>query len=65
MKKISKEAGKISKEAGNQDIRAKLRKISNVFLRKREGSTHEALVRLLSLPMCSSNTAVVFIPTSF
>ena len=56
---------KISKEAGNQDIRAKLRKIGNVFLTKREVSTHEAIIRLLSLTMRSSNIAVVFIPTGF
>ena len=55
----------ISKEAGNQDIGAKSRKIGNVFLTMRELSTHEAIKRLLSLPMSSSNIAVVFIPTGF
>ena len=54
---------KISKEACNQDIRAKLRYIGNVFLTKREVSTHEAIIRLLSAPMRSSNIAVMFIPT--
>ena len=56
---------KVSKEASNHDIRAKLRKIGNVFLTKREVSTHEAIIRLLSLPMRSSNIAVIFIPTGF
>ena len=56
---------KVSKEADNHDIRTKLRKIGNVFLTKREVSTHEAIVRLLSLPMRSSNIAVIFIPTGY
>ena len=56
---------KVSKESANQDIRAKLRKMGNVFLTKREVSTHEAIIRLLSLPMRSSNIAVIFIPTGF
>ena len=56
---------KVCKEAANQDVRAKLRKMGNVFLTKREVSTHEAIIRLLSLPMRSSNIAVIFIPTGF
>ena len=39
---------KVSKEADNQYICAKLRHIGNVFLTKREVSTHEAIIRLLS-----------------
>ena len=31
----------ITKEAGNEDVRAKLRKTGNVFLTKRKVSTHE------------------------
>ena len=55
----------VSKEAAHQDICARLWKIGNVFLTKREVSTHEAIIRLLSLPMRSSNIAVIFIPTGF
>ena len=37
--------------------------IGNVFLTKREVSTHEAVKRVLSLPMRHSNIDVVYIPT--
>ena len=56
---------KASKEGNSHSVREKLRKIGNVFLTKREISTHEAIVRLLSLPMRSSNIGVIFIPTGF
>ena len=46
---------KVSKETANQGICAKLRKMENIFLTKREVSTHEAIIRLFSLPMRSSN----------
>ena len=42
---------KASKEATGKDIKGKLRCIGNVFLTKREVSTHEAIKRVLSLPM--------------
>ena len=38
---------KVSKEAANQDICAKLRKIGNVFFSKREVSTQEAIKTLI------------------
>ena len=56
---------KASKEATGENMRGKLRKIGNVFLTKRELSTHEAVIRLLSLPMRTSNIGVIFIPTGF
>ena len=56
---------KASKEATGENMRGKLRKIGNVFLTKRELSTHEAVIRLLSLPMRYSNISVIFIPTGF
>ena len=54
---------KASKEASGEDMRGKLRKIGNVFLTKREVSTHEAIKRVLSLPMRSSNVKTIYIPT--
>ena len=42
---------KASKEAYGKDIRRKIHSIGNVFLTKREVSTHEAIKRVLSLSM--------------
>ena len=42
---------KASKEAYGKDIRGKMHSIGNIFLTKREVSTHEAIERVLSLPM--------------
>ena len=39
--------------------------MGNVFFTERKVSTHEAMIRLLYLPMRSSNIAVIFIPTGF
>lgn len=54
---------KASKEASGKDVKDKLRSIGNVFLTKREVSTHEAIVRSLSLQMRTSNITTVYIPT--
>ena len=54
---------KASKEAYNKDIKGKLRSIGNVFITKREVSTHEAVTRVLSLPMRRSNIDVLYVPT--
>ena len=50
MKKASKEA---------YGIRGKMHSIGNIFLTKREVSTHEAIKRVLSLPMRHSNIDVL------
>ena len=54
---------KASKEAYGKDIKGKMRDIGNVFLTKREVSTHEAIKRVLSLPLRHSNIDVVYVPT--
>ena len=54
---------KASKEATGEDMKGKLRKIGNVFLTKREISTHEAIKRVLSLPMRTSNIDVIYLDT--
>ena len=54
---------KASKEAYNKDIQGKMYAIGNVFLTKREVSTHEAIARVISLPMRSSNIDVLYVPT--
>ena len=46
---------KASKEAYGKDIKRKMLFISNIFLTKREVSTHGAIKRVLSLPMGHSN----------
>ena len=52
---------KASKEATGKDIKGKLRSIGNVFITKREVSTHEAIKRVLSLPMRTSNIDTLYI----
>ena len=54
---------KASKEAYGKDIRGKMHSIGNVFLTKREVSTHEAIKRVLSLPLRHSNIDVLYVPT--
>ena len=54
---------KAHKEASGKDVKDKLRAIGNVFLTKREVSTHEAIKRTLSLKMKSSNINVEFVIT--
>ena len=54
---------KASKEAYGKDIKGKMHSIGNVFLTKREVSTHEAVKRVLSLPMRHSNIDVLYVPT--
>ena len=51
---------KASKEATGKDIKGKLRSIGNVFLTKREVSTHEAIKRVTSLPMRTSNIDTLY-----
>ena len=51
------------KEAGT--VKDKLKAIGNVFLKSREVSQHEAITRLISMPLKETNTPVIFIPTGF
>ena len=60
MKKLIK---KPSKEAYGKDIKGKMFSIGNTFLTKHEVSTHEAIKRVLSLPMRHSNIDVLYLPT--
>ena len=48
-----------------ETVKDKLKAIGNVFLKSREVSQHEAIARLLSMPLKESNTPVIFIPTGF
>ena len=54
---------KASKEAYGKDVKGKMQSIGNVFITKREVSTHEAVKRVLSLPMRHSNIDVIYVPT--
>ena len=54
---------KASKEATNKGVQDKLWAIGNLFTRKRQVSTDEAIVRALSLPMRRSKINVEFIVT--
>ncbi|XP_066913784.1 uncharacterized protein [Clytia hemisphaerica] len=54
---------KAHKEASGKAVKDKLRAIGNVFLTKREVSTHEAIKRTLSLKMRTSNIDVEYIPS--
>ena len=57
---ISKKA---SKEAYNKDLWGEQHSIGNIFLTKHEVSTHEAIKRVMSLPMRHSNVDVLYVPT--
>ena len=54
---------KASKEAYGKDINGKMLSIGNTFLTEREVSTHEAIKRVLFLPMRHSNIDVLYVPT--
>ena len=53
---------KASKDASDKGIGGKLRKIGDVFFKKREIGIHEAALRLLSGPFPRSNIFVLYIP---
>lgn len=53
-----------SKESYWRNVREKLSAIGNVFITKREVSTHEAIKRVLSLPLRTSNIGVTYIPNA-
>ncbi|KAK3100749.1 hypothetical protein FSP39_024640 [Pinctada imbricata] len=46
-------------------VKTKLKSIGNVFLKSREVSQHEAVARLVGLPLKETNTPVLFIPTGY
>ena len=52
---------KTSKEAYGKDIKDKMLSTGNTFLTKREVSTHEAIKKVLSLPMRHSNIDVLYV----
>lgn len=52
-----------TKEAAS--VKDKLKSIGNVFLKSREVSQHEAIARLIGLPLRESNIAVQFIPADY
>ena len=54
---------KATKEAYGKSVKDKMRDIGNIFITKREVSTHEAIKRVLSLPMRHSNVDVKYIAT--
>ena len=55
---------KASKETYEKDIEVKMLSIGNTFLTKCKISTHEAIKRVLSLPMRHSNIDALYVPTS-
>ena len=60
---MSKLMKKASKEAYGKDIKDKMLTIGNTFLTKCEVSTHEAIKRVLSLPMIHLDIDVFYVPT--
>ena len=60
---MSKLMKKASKEAYGKDIKGTMLSIGNTFLTKREVCTHEAIKKVLSLPMRHSNIEVLYVPT--
>ena len=54
---------KASKEAANKNIQDALKDIGAIFIKAREVSEHEAISRILSLPLRRSNIDVAFIQT--
>ena len=60
---VSELMRKASKEAQNKNIRQALKEIGSIFIKAREVSEHEAIGRILSLPLRRSNIEVIFIQT--
>ena len=54
---------KASKEVYGKDIKGKMRFIGNAFFTKCEVSTHEAIKRVIFLPMRHSNIDVLYVRT--
>ena len=60
---MSEPMKKASKEAYEKDIEGRTLSIGNTFLTKRKVSTHEAIKRVLSLPMRHTSIDVLYVPT--
>ena len=58
---MSKLMKKISNEAYGKDIKGEMFSIGNTFLTKRKVSTHEAIKRVLALPMRHLNIDVLYV----
>ena len=54
---------KVLKEACGKDVNCKMLSIGSVYLTKREVSTHEAMKRVLFLPLKHSSIGVLCVPT--
>lgn len=54
----------VSKECSSEQIRIQLRHLRSVFLNHRKVSAHEAVYRILSLPLKQLSRKVVFINTA-
>ena len=48
-----------------ESVKEKLKCIGNTFLKCREVSQHEAIARLISMPLRESNVEVLFVPTDY
>ena len=53
-----------SKESYVRNVQEKMSAIGNVFTTKCETSTHEAIKRVLSLPLRTSNIAMTYVPNA-
>ena len=60
---VSELMKKASKEAYEKGIEGRMLSIGNTFLTKRKVSTHEAIKRVLSLPMRHTSIDVLYVPT--
>ena len=54
---------KTAKECESECVRQVMGKVGNILINKRETSLHEAIMRVLSMPLRRSNNDVVFVPT--
>ena len=65
MCKPEKEMSQLMKHAVKEadTVKEKLKAIGNTFLQSREVSQHEAIARLISIPLRESNITVKYIPT--
>ncbi len=62
-KTMSELMRKAAKEAPQGNLSSQLYHVANAMRKGREVSQHEAIMRLLSIPLRRSNTEVLFIPT--
>ena len=53
---------KVLKEACGKDVSCKMLSVASVYLTKREVPTHEAIKRVLFLPLKHSNVGVLCVP---